>query len=223
MARPGAPAPGTGPQRTGPGPRSTPGGELPRAGRAAGRCWCRPPWEIAAAPPWSPAPQPGTSLPAPRRAGAAGAVTPEAPRPEPPPELPAGGALADRRTLEALAAGSAPAEPSRPEQPGGATRRGPPGTLAGSERPAVTSGSHPGAAGQPGPAAAGPRLGPAAPQAAAGMSHAGAGLRSPEATRSMLTLMQQVAARPGARSDQHDPHHRNDRSRPRMAQHRPAT
>ena len=83
-------------------------------------------------------------------------------------------------------------EPSRPEQPGGATPAGSPGTLAGS----ASSGSHLGMPIRVPQASLAPQLrardsGPQAPQAAAEDESPGAGLRSPEATRSMLTLMQQ--------------------------------
>ncbi len=138
----------------------------------------RPPWEIAAAPPWSPAPRPGTSLP--------GTSRPEPPRPG------TRSALAGTVAAGAAAAGGAPAGSApRPEQPGGATPAGSPGTLAGS----ASSDSHLGMPIRVPQASLAPQLrardaDPQAPQAAEDESP-GAGLRSPEATRSMLSLMQQ--------------------------------
>jgi hypothetical protein len=163
-------------------------GPVERTARTVGRTAgpARPPWEIAAAPPWPPAPQPGTSLPEPSR--------PEPSRPEPPwPEpsqLEAPWPKPSR--LEALRLEAPRPEPSRPEQPGGATLPGSPGTLAGSE----SSGSHLGMPIRVPQASLAPQLrardsDPQAPQAAADDESPGAGLRSPEATRSMLTLMQQ--------------------------------
>ena len=136
----------------------------------------RPPWETAPTPPWSPAPLPGTFQPEPFRPEPPRleASRPEPPRLEPP-------------RLEAPRP-----EPPRPEQPGGATPAGSPGTLADS----ASSGSHLGMPIRVPQANLAPQLrahdsGPQAPQAAAEDESPGAGLRSPEATRSMLTLMQQ--------------------------------
>ena len=134
----------------------------------------RPPWETAPTPPWSPAPRPGTSQPEPFR--------PEPLRLE---------ASGRSRPLEAPG-GTPRLEPSRPEQPGGATPVGSPGPLADS----ASSGSHLGMPIRVPQANLAPQLrahdsGPQAPQAAAEDESPGAGLRSPEATRSMLTLMQQ--------------------------------
>ena len=83
-------------------------------------------------------------------------------------------------------------EPSQPEQPGGATPVGPPDALAGS----ASSGSHLGMPIRVPQASLAPQLrargsGPQAPRAAAEDESPGAGLRSPEATRNMLTSMQQ--------------------------------
>jgi hypothetical protein len=79
-----------------------------------------------------------------------------------------------------------------PSRPGGATPVGPPDALAGS----ASSGSHLGMPIRVPQASLAPQLrargsGPQAPRAAAEDESPGAGLRSPEATRSMLTLMQQ--------------------------------
>jgi len=138
----------------------------------------RPPWETPAAPPWSPAPRPGTSQP--------GTSRPEQPRPEQPrPEQPR---LKPSR-LEPLRSEAPRLQASRPEQPGGATPAGSPGPLAGS----ASSDSHLGMPIRVPQASLAPQLrGQAAdPQAPADDDAPGAGLRSPEATRSMLSLMQQ--------------------------------
>jgi signal transduction histidine kinase len=113
----------------------------------------RPPRETAAAPPWPPALQPGTSQP--------GTSLPGTPWLVPP----------------------------RPEQPAGATPAGSPGVLAGS----ASSGSHLGMPIRVPQASLAPQLRArgSGPQAAAGDESPGAGPRSPEATRNMLTLMQQ--------------------------------
>jgi len=103
----------------------------------------KPPWEIAAGPPWPSAPSPGAS------------------------------------------------EPARPEQPEGVTLAGSSGAVAGS----VSSGSHLGMPIRVPQASLAPQLrargaSPRPPQAAEDTTP-GAGARSPEATRNMLTLMQQ--------------------------------
>jgi len=138
-----------------------------------------PPWETAAAPPWSPAPPPGTSPPGMSQPGTSRL---ELSWPEP----------------------SWP-EPSRPEQPGGVTPAASPGSLAGS----ASSGSHLGMPIRVPQASLAPQLrargsGPQAPQAAAEDDAPAAGLRSPEATRNMLTLMQQGWRR-GRLDDLDDP------------------
>ena len=83
-------------------------------------------------------------------------------------------------------------EPSRPEQPGGVTPAASPGSLAGS----ASSGSHLGMPIRVPQASLAPQLragggDPQVPQAAADDDAPGTGLRSPEATRTMLTSMQQ--------------------------------
>ena len=143
-----------------------------------------PPWEVAAAPPWSPAPQPGTSQPGTSRL--------EPSRLEP-------------SRLEPSRPEPSRPEPSRPEPPGGATLAGSPGALAGS----ASSGSHLGMPIRVPQASLAPQLrargsGPQAPRAAAEDEAPGAGLRSPEATRNMLTLMQQGWRR-GRLDDLDDP------------------
>jgi signal transduction histidine kinase len=144
-----------------------------------------PPWEIAA-PPWSPAPQPGppqlgTSMPGTSRPELSRA---ELSRPEP------------SRAEPSWPEPSWP-EPSRPElsraeQAAGAPLTDPPGALAG----ALSSGSHLGMPIRVPQASLAPQLragdaDPPVPQAAADDDAPGAGLRSPEATRNMLTSMQQ--------------------------------
>ena len=128
-----------------------------------------PPWEIAA--PWSAAPQPGMPQPGMPQSGTSmpGASRPEPSRAEP----------------------SWP-EPSPVEQAGAATLTDSPGALAG----AGSSGSHLGMPIRVPQASLAPQLragggNPKVPQAAADDDAPGAGVRSPEATRSMLASMQQ--------------------------------
>ena len=126
----------------------------------------------------SPAPQPGIPSP-PAGARRRRAVT-------------AGGALAEAVTAGGAAAGSAPPGAVTAGAAGRRDPGGSPGTLAGSE----SSGSHLGMPIRVPQASLAPQLrardsDPQAPQAAAEDESPGAGLRSPEATRSMLTLMQQ--------------------------------
>jgi len=142
----------------------------PAAPGSPGASGTGPPWETAA-PPWSPAPQPGTaqlgtsmpepSWPEPSRA--------EPPRAEPP-----------------------RAEPPRAERAAGAALTDPPAALAG----AMSSGSHLGMPIRVPQASLAPQLragggDPQRPRAAADDDAPVAGLRSPEAARTMLTSMQQ--------------------------------
>ena len=130
-----------------------------------------PPWETAAAPPWSPAPPPGASQP--------GTFQPVTARLEPPPEPPR-------------------PEPPRPEPPRPEPQRlePPPPEPALAEQPA---GSHLGMPVRVPQASLAPQLRargtelqvPQVPQAPADDDAPGAGPRSPEAMRNMLTLMQQ--------------------------------
>ncbi|HEY1323285.1 MAG TPA: nitrate- and nitrite sensing domain-containing protein [Streptosporangiaceae bacterium] len=144
-----------------------------------------PPWETAA-PPWSPAPQPGVPQ--------LGTRGPETPRPElswPEPSQ-AGPSWPEPSQAEPSQAEPSWPEPSRAEQAGGATLADPSGTLA----DAVSPGSHLGMPIRVPQASLAPQLragggDPEVPQAAADDDEPGAGVRSPEATRSMLASMQQ--------------------------------
>jgi len=135
----------------------------------------------AAAPPWLPAPQPGTSQPGTSQPGTSQPGTSQPGTSQPGTSQPA-------MSLP----GTPRLEPSRPAPPAGATPVGPPDALAGS----ASSGSHLGMPIRVPQASLAPQLRargsrPQAPRAAAGDESPGAGQRSPEATRNMLTLMQQ--------------------------------
>jgi len=139
-----------------------------------------PPWETAA-PPWSPAPQPGPPQPERPQLGTSmpGTSRPEPSWPEP------------SRAEPSWPEPSRP-EPSRAEQAAGAALTDPSGALAG----AMSSGSHLGMPIRVPQASLAPQLragggDPQVPQAAADDDAPGTGLRSPEATRTMLTSMQQ--------------------------------
>ena len=168
----------TAPWETGPVERTA--GPVERTAGTA-----RPPWEIPAAPPWSPAPQPGTSCPS--RPG----------RSRPGRSSPGRSRHSWRAPAETVAAGAAAVggAPAGAATAGAAGRRDPGRLTRHSRRFRVVRqpprDAHPGTAGQPGPAVAGRGADPQAPQAAAEDDSPGAGLRSPEATRSMLSLMQQ--------------------------------
>jgi signal transduction histidine kinase len=175
----------TGPlERTAEAPRPLASPASPAAPAAPAMPRSGPPWETAAAPPWSPAPPPGMAQP--------GMAQPGISRPGP-----------SRLEL------SWP-EPSRPEQPGGATPGGAtPGGSPGSPAGSASSGRHLGMPIRVPQASLAPQLrargsGPQTPQTAAEDESPGAGLRSPEATRNMLTLMQQGWRR-GRLDDLDDP------------------
>jgi len=165
-----------------PPPLATPAGRVAPA--------ARPPRSIAAAPPWPPAPEPGTSEPGTSELGTS---RPEPPRPEP-------------LRLEPLRSEPSRLEPvGQPEQPGSTTPAGSPGALA----DPVSSGSHLGMPIRVPQASLAPQLrargsGPQPPPVAARDESSGAGSRSPEAARSMLTLMQQGWRR-GREDDLDDP------------------
>jgi signal transduction histidine kinase len=149
-----------------------------------------PPWETAA-PPWSPAPQPGTPQPGTPQLGMPTPATsrPELSRPELSRAEPAWPELS--RPEPSRPEPSRP-EPSRAERAAGAILTDPPGTPAG----AMSSGSHLGMPIRVPQASLAPQLragggDPRVPQAAADDDAPGAGPRSPEAMRSMLSSMQQ--------------------------------